>query len=166
MVNIHLDRAGDVGDMATGNESSEAKGGTARRVETRLESSLDSVDAAENAVVGFARELGVGEDDLHGLGMAVRETMVNAVVHGNRYSMNKHVTVTLESDAERLVVTILDEGDGFDLTDLPDPLAEENLLRQSGRGILLMQAFVDDFSMRKAEPRGTEVRLVKHLNQD
>jgi serine/threonine-protein kinase RsbW len=126
-----------------------------------MDSTLESVDAAENLVLQIAEESGFKEEDLHKIGMAVREAMVNAVVHGNRYNLKKKVHLTVGFDHDRLSVWIADEGEGFDLRDLPDPLAEENLLRQSGRGLLLIQAFVDEFEMRRGEaPVGTEVKLV------
>jgi len=128
-----------------------------------LDSTLDSVEVAEKAVLQAAEAIGFGEDELHQLGMAVRESMVNAVVHGNKYNARKKVHVSITKALDRLTVVIVDEGDGFDLTSIPDPLAEENLLRQSGRGLLLMRAFVDEFQVRRGEPRGTEVRMVKYL---
>jgi serine/threonine-protein kinase RsbW len=134
--------------------------GAARTVETALDSTLDSVDAAENLVLQIAEDSGFQEEDLHKIGMAVRETMVNAVVHGNRYNLKKKVHLNAGFDNDRLSIWIADEGEGFELKDLPDPLAEENLLRQSGRGLLLIQAFVDEFDMRRGEPPlGTEVKL-------
>jgi serine/threonine-protein kinase RsbW len=137
--------------------------GEIRRVDTLLDSTLDSVDAAETAVLGIAKEIGFDEDEMHALGMAVRESMVNAVAHGNRYSARKKVHLTVSQASDHLTVTIGDEGEGFDLSSLPDPLAEENLLRQSGRGLLLIQAFMDEFQVRRREPSGTEVRMVKYL---
>ncbi len=128
-----------------------------------LDSTLDSVEVAETAVLTAAQEIGFGEDDLHQLGMAVRESMVNAVVHGNRYNARKKVHVSVTKGADRLTIVIADEGDGFDPDAIPDPLAEENILRQSGRGLLLIRAFVDEFQVLKGEPRGTEVRMVKYL---
>jgi len=128
-----------------------------------LDSTLDSVEVVEKAVLKDAEDIGFGEDELHQLGMAVRESMVNAVVHGNRYNARKKVHVAITKAPDRLTIVILDEGDGFDLSSIPDPLAEENLLRQSGRGLLLMRAFVDEFHVRRGEPRGTEVRMVKYL---
>lgn len=127
-----------------------------------LESTLDSVDSAEALVLKLAREVKFTEDDLHDLGMAVREAMVNAVVHGNRYNLNKKVHVSVEKQPDRLSVKIIDEGEGFERSGLPDPLAEENLLRQSGRGLLLIQAFVDEFHMERVPPLGMEVRMVKY----
>ncbi len=128
-----------------------------------LDSTLDSVEVAEKAVLQAAEDIGFGEDELHQLGMAVRESMVNAVVHGNRYNARKKVHVSIAKAPDRLTIVIADEGDGFDLTNIPDPLADENLLRQSGRGLLLMRAFVDEFQVRRGEPNGTEVRMVKYL---
>jgi len=128
-----------------------------------LDSTLDSVEVAEKAVLQAAVDIGFGEDELHQLGMAVRESMVNAVVHGNCYNARKKVRVSITKDPDRLTIVIADEGAGFDMTSIPDPLAEENLLRQSGRGLLLMRAFVDEFEVRRGETSGTEVRMVKYL---
>src|ERR1700678_3573863 len=126
-----------------------------------LDSTLDSVEVAETEVLGAAREIGFHEDDLHQLGMSVRETMVNAVVHGNRYNARKKVWLSIAHTPERLEIVIGDEGDGFNMDKLPDPLAEENLLRHSGRGLLLIQAFMDEFQIRNRDPKGTEVKMVK-----
>jgi serine/threonine-protein kinase RsbW len=140
------------------------KGGVeARTVEQALNSTLDSVDAAEQAVLKEAEELGFGEDDLHKIGISVRECMVNAVVHGNHYSNKKKVHLAISRTQGRLEVVIGDEGEGFDLSALPNPLANENLLRHSGRGILLIQAFMDEFQLRPREPKGTEVKMVKYV---
>jgi serine/threonine-protein kinase RsbW len=128
-----------------------------------LDSTLDSVEIAEDAVLKNAEEIGFREEELHQIGMAVRETMVNAVVHGNRYNARKKVHLSVLKGTDRLTVVIADEGEGFDLNSLPNPLAEENLLRQSGRGLLLIQAFVDEFQVRRGQPGGTEVRMVKYL---
>jgi serine/threonine-protein kinase RsbW len=89
--------------------------------------------------------------------------MVNAVVHGNGYNKNKKVHLDVEHTAESLVVIIGDEGAGFDVNSLPDPLAPENLLRQSGRGILLIKAFMDEFDLHPRPGGGTEVRMCKNL---
>lgn len=132
---------------------------------TVFESTLDSVDTAENLALEIAGKSGFQEEDLHKIGMAVREAMVNAVVHGNRYNLKKKVHYSVNCVDERLSITIVDEGEGFEAAELPDPLSEENLLRQSGRGLLLIKAFVDEFAMRKAPPMGTEVRMVFHRTE-
>lgn len=134
-----------------------------RTVDLLLDSTLDSVDVAEEAVNKEAHEMGFDEDDLHKIGMSVRECMVNAVVHGNCYNARKKVHVMIQRSPERLAIVIQDEGEGFDLAELPDPLASENLLRHSGRGLLLIQAFMDEFEIRPRQPKGMEVKMVKNL---
>lgn len=137
--------------------------GPPEQFETLLDSTLESVDVAEDAAIKAAAQVGFDEDDLDKIGMSVRECMVNAVVHGNRYNARKKVHFALSQGPGQITVTIGDEGDGFDRNNLPDPLAEENLLRHSGRGLLLMQAFMDEFSVQSRSPKGTEVRIVKKL---
>ena len=133
------------------------------RVTQTLDSRLESVDSAEEIAVGAAQRAGFEDDDLMKIGMAVREGMVNAVVHGNRYNDKKKVRFSVAHDTEHLQVTIADEGAGFDFEHLPDPLAPENLMATSGRGIFLIRSFMDEFRMRHLDPGGTEVTLVKYL---
>jgi serine/threonine-protein kinase RsbW len=137
--------------------------GNMEKIQTLLDSTLESVDKAEALVMREAGKLGFDEDDQHGIGMAVRECTVNAVVHGNRYNKKKHVHLEVDVSGTEIAVTIGDEGEGFDMSMLPDPTAPENLLRQSGRGLLLIRAFMDDFDMHLRPGGGTEVRLVKKV---
>ena len=134
--------------------------------EHQLESTLDSVDRAEQAALDLARKIGFNEDDQNSISMAVRECMVNAVAHGNKYNARKRVYLKLEAQPGTLAVTIGDEGDGFDDIDVPDPLAQENLLKQSGRGLLLMRAFMDECEHAPRVPQGTLVQMVKRLAKD
>ncbi len=136
------------------------------RVERAFESTLESVDEAEALILDAADKAGFDEDEQHHISMAARECLVNAVVHGNRYNLKKKVHLAVETSSDSVKVTIADEGEGFDLSDLPDPLAEENILRHSGRGIFLIRAFMDDFTMRKIAPHGTEVTLIKQRGRN
>lgn len=131
-----------------------------------LESTLDSVDHAEELVMRTAREMGFDEDQQHEISISLRECMVNAVVHGNRYNARKKVHFAVSHTPVRLEIVVGDEGEGFDTSALPDPLASENLLRQSGRGVLMMQTFMDEFQVRPRQPSGTEVRMVKFINKN
>jgi serine/threonine-protein kinase RsbW len=130
-------------------------------------STLESVDSAEEEILRAAAEAGFDEDEQHRIGMAVRECMVNAVVHGNRYNRNKQVHVRAHAGDGRFTIQITDQGEGFEIQEVPDPLDEGNLLRHSGRGLFLMGAFMDDVKVRKAglpgTEAGTEVTLVKNL---
>jgi len=132
-------------------------------VERFLDSTLASVDHAEEIAVGVAQRAGFEEDDLLKIGMAVRESVVNAVVHGNRYNANKKVSFSVVKNPQRLTVRVADEGEGFDYEDVPDPLAPENLMRSSGRGIFLIRSFMDELLIRRLEPGGMEFVLVKYL---
>jgi len=131
-------------------------------VEEMLESTLESVDQAEETVLREAEPLGFDEDDLHKIGISVRECMVNAVVHGNRYNSRKKVHLKVVRTPEQIEIVIGDQGEHFNVGEVPDPLAEENIMKQSGRGLLMMQAYMDEFEMRPSRPTGTEVRLVKY----
>jgi len=135
-----------------------------------LDSALESVDFAEEAVMRAAGTLewdpATKEEDLHRIGMSVRECMVNAVVHGNRYNAKKKVGLRVSTTPDRLSIQIWDEGEGFEMSSLPDPLADDNLLRHSGRGLLLMQAFMDEFVIRPRQPQGTEVKMVKYVGKN
>ena len=137
------------------------KGTGVHTFEQVLDSNLDSVDSAESTVMHEAGELGFDEDDLHRIGIAVRECMVNAVVHGNRYNARKKVHLKVERGPDSITIWIGDEGDGFKPEEVPDPLHNDNLLKHSGRGVMLMQAFMDEFHVGTREPKGTEIRMSK-----
>ena len=126
-------------------------------------SSLESVDVVEADILKAATDAGFGEDEQHGIGMAVRECMVNAVVHGNRYNRNKHVHVNVTKSPSDFTIRITDQGEGFETDLVPNPLEDTNILRHSGRGLFLMGAFMDDVKVRKATPCGTEVTLRKNF---
>jgi serine/threonine-protein kinase RsbW len=131
------------------------------RVSLTLPSSLESVDTIENTAHAFAARAGFDEDTVPNIAMAVREAAINAVLHGNAYNPAKQVTAAFETNSDALVVRIADQGISFDPGDLPDPLAPENILRGSGRGIFLIRAFMDEVHFRQLHP-GTELTLIKH----
>lgn len=136
---------------------------TVQRVSYSLDSSLDSVNKAEEEASKMAIKSGFDEDEAGRISMAVREATVNAVLHGNHYDPNKRVAVSFENTGNELVITIQDQGVGLDPENVPDPLQPENLLKQSGRGIFLIRAFMDDVRFRKLDP-GTEITLIKKVH--
>ena len=138
---------------------SEAKAG---RLSLRLNSTMESVAQVEAAAVKLAVDAGLDDDERFHVAMAAREAAVNAVLHGNEYDPSKKITVSLENTGSQLVISVADEGKGLDPDTLPDPLAPENLLRGTGRGIFLIRSFMDEVHFRQLHP-GTELTLVKHL---
>jgi serine/threonine-protein kinase RsbW len=134
----------------------------ASRITYTLDSSLDSVNKVEETAEQMARKAGVDDDEIFRISMAVREAAVNAVLHGNAYDPQKRMTASFENTGSDLVIRITDEGRGLDPATLPDPLAPENLLRGSGRGIFIIRSFMDEVHFKQLHP-GTELTLIKHI---
>jgi len=137
--------------------------GKTHRLEVTLETIIDSVDLAEAISMRVAEAAGFSEEDIHKIGMAVREGVINAYNYGNQQDRSKKIHMTVELEPQRMIVRVLDEGKGFEVTEVPDPLAEENLLRTSGRGLFLMRAFMDDFSVQRCPRGGAELVMIKRL---
>jgi len=135
---------------------------TGNRVSYTLDSTLDSVNKAEELSAHAASKAGFDEDEVQRISMAVREAAVNAVLHGNAYDPKKKMTLSCENTGGELVIRVTDQGKGLDPASIPDPLAPENLLKQSGRGIFLMRAFMDEVRIRTLNP-GSEVTLIKKV---
>lgn len=135
---------------------------TLNRVSYTLDSTLESVNHAEETALKFAMKSGFSEDEVQRISMAVREGVVNAVLHGNKYDPTKKVRVSFESSGDLIEIHITDEGSGLNVEKLPDPLAPENLMKTSGRGIFLMRAFMDDVQVKNLNP-GTEIIMIKHV---
>lgn len=135
---------------------------TVNRVSYTLDSTLETVNQAEATAGKIAQQAGFDRDTADQISMAVREATVNAVLHGNKYDPAKKVRLAFEHGNRDLVITISDEGVGLNEASLPDPLAPENLLKTSGRGIFLIRSFMDEVRFRRLEP-GTELTLIKHV---
>ena len=130
-------------------------------------SHLDMLDVVQVLTDHVGQVGGLDEDATHWVGVAVRESVINAIKHGNGEDRTKRVTVELllepRAEPSRLVVRVLDQGPGFDPDAVADPLAPENLLRSSGRGIFFMRSFMDDITLQRIPEGGMEVRMIKNL---
>jgi serine/threonine-protein kinase RsbW len=135
----------------------------------RLEftSAFEMLDFVQVVSDHLARGVGLDEDSLHWVSVAIRESVINAIKHGNRNDANKHVFVEFETatkaDVPELAIRIRDEGEGFDPELVANPLDPENLLKSSGRGIFLIRNFMDDVQLRRAPEGGMEIRMVKKV---
>ncbi|MFY9528603.1 MAG: ATP-binding protein [Candidatus Acidiferrales bacterium] len=134
-----------------------------KRIEVKLETLLDSVDLAESIVMRVAGAAGFNDEDCHKVGMSVREAVINAYNYGNKGDRSRKVLLKVELVGDNLVIRVLDEGSGFDPLEVPDPLAEENLLRTSGRGLFLIRAFMDEFTIQRGPNGGAELVMAKRL---
>jgi len=136
---------------------------TKERLSFTLDSTLETVESAESTASRIATDAGFDDDEVMRIAMAVREAAVNAVLHGNRSDPNKKVSLNFERTSDELVITIRDQGCGLDVNKIPDPLAPENLLKSSGRGIFLIRSFMDEVTIQPSDT-GTEIKLVKHVH--
>jgi serine/threonine-protein kinase RsbW len=136
-------------------------------IRLELPSSFEMLDLVQVLSDRLSSIAGLDEDTTHWVSVAVRESVINAVKHGNREDRSKHVTVefTLAPRVEpkQFTVEVLDEGEGFDYEEVDDPLAPENLMKSSGRGIFFMRNFMDDVAIARRPEGGMSVRLVKNL---
>jgi len=123
------------------------------------------VDFVQVVTDHMARLVGLDDDATHWVGVSVREAVINAIKHGNAGDPRKRVFVEftpIEVASRGIAIRVRDEGTGFDPSTLPDCLAQENLLKSSGRGIFLIRSFMDDVTLRRAPEGGMEMVMVKH----
>lgn len=129
-------------------------------VKLSFPSQVRLIDLVHCVAEKMAEVAGFDEDEALNVGLAVREAAINAIIHGNGQNPKVNVDVTLKADRGRLEIRVRDRGAGFDPNRTADPTDAGNLLRTSGRGLLLMRAFVDDVAFRR-KGTGMEIVLTK-----
>jgi serine/threonine-protein kinase RsbW len=141
-------------------------------VVVRLEftSDLEMVDFVHVVADHVGRGVGLDDEGVHCVGVAIRECVINAIKHGNHGDAAKHVFVDFvtiaRGGARELMIRVRDEGEGFDPESIADPLARDNLLKGSGRGIFLVRHFMDDVRLQRAPEGGMEIRMTKRLGPE
>lgn len=134
----------------------------------RLEfgSAFDMLDFVQVVSDYVGRLTGLDEDQLYEVSVAVRESVVNAIKHGNQHDLDKRVVVEFGVEPSRhMTVSVKDQGPGFDPEDIPDPLAPENIMKGSGRGILFMRNYMDDVSLTRHPDGGMQILMLKRAAQ-
>ena len=136
----------------------------------RLEftSAFEMVDFVQVVSDHMSQSVGLDEDSSHWVSVAIRESVINAIKHGNRNDSTKKVFVEFETtiaEVAELAIRVRDQGEGFDPEAVADPLAPENMLKSSGRGIFLIRSFMDDVQLQRAPEGGMEIRMVKRVQQ-
>ena len=134
---------------------------TVETTELTLPSRIEAVNEAAAAVARMLSDLGADEQIAFGLDMAIREAVTNAVLHGNKQDESKEVHVNIKSSPEAIEISVHDEGQGFNPTEVPDPTAAENIMKTSGRGIFFMRNFVDEVEWLIRPEGGTTVKMIK-----
>ena len=128
-----------------------------------LSSRFENIELAQHLCGKLLEGREVPEETRHWLLMALREALANAIKHGNRQDVSKRIHLEMDVVGENLQITIRDEGEGFEPSKVDDPLAPENRLKTSGRGIFYMKTFMDDVRFRRVEGGGMEIVLTKNL---
>ena len=138
-----------------------------RTVRLEFNSVFEMVDFVQIVSDHMGRSVGLDEDSLHWVGVAIRESVINAIKHGNRHDAEKHVFVEFEATTVEAVpelsIRVRDQGEGFEPEEVANPLAPENLLKSSGRGIFLIRNFMDDVQLQRVPEGGMEIRMVKRV---
>lgn len=137
-----------------------------RIVRLEFTSAVDMLDFVQVVSDHVSRSVGLDGDTLHWVGLAVRESVINAIKHGNGNDTSKRVFVefaTAMVETCELTISVRDQGPGFDPAAVADPLAPENLLKSGGRGIFLIRSFMDDVQLEPVPEGGMEIRMTKRV---
>jgi len=136
-------------------------------VKLEFTSSFEMLDFVQVVCDHVSRGIGLDEDSSHWVSVAIRESVINAIKHGNRNDESKRVFVDFETStpaaASELTIRVRDQGEGFEPEEVADPLAPENLLKSSGRGIFLIRNFMDDVRLQKVPQGGMEISMTKRV---
>jgi serine/threonine-protein kinase RsbW len=135
-------------------------------IDVIISSALDNLDLIQiltDCITNFMR---FDEDSAHWIGMSVRETVTNAIQHGNKLDLSKKVDICFEVLPDQLSISVRDQGNGFRADEIPNPLDTENLLKPSGRGIFYIRTFMDEVEFRSLSQGGTEVHMVKRISSN
>jgi len=133
------------------------------QVHVAIASRFENIELVQVAIEASLDLLELDEETSHRIALAVREGVANAIKHGNREDPDKRVEIDCILAQDQVIVRIEDEGDGFDPTDLPDPLRAENLLKPTGRGIFFMNEFMDEIDYTFSSDGGTIVTMKKTI---
>jgi serine/threonine-protein kinase RsbW len=128
-----------------------------------IDSRLENIELVQVVLNDTLERLGLDEDVRHWVDLATREAVANAIKHGNEGKADKTVEVDVSVDGGDVVVRVADRGAGFDPAGVEDPLAPENLLRPTGRGLFYMEKLMDHVDYGAREGGGTVVTLRKQV---
>ena len=136
----------------------------APEIHLAIKSNFTNIELVQVVIEEALKQLDLDQDDAHWVGIAVREAVANAVKHGNKLDPEKQVEIDFGVEDEGVVIRVVDEGEGFVVEEVADPLAPENMLKPSGRGIFYMKRFMDSIDYSFRPDGGTVVTLRKSLN--
>ena len=141
------------------------KAAAGRIVKLDIASRFELLEMVQSVLTDLASMVGFDEDAAHYMSVAVRESVINAIKHGNHVDESKRVAIVFSIQPRALEIEVRDQGKGFDPSAVPDPVAPENILKVDGRGIFFMRSFMDEVAYTFPKRGGTVVRMVKRLEE-
>jgi len=129
-----------------------------------IRSNINELRKVAEFTENIGEQLGLSEDEIDDISIAVTEAVNNAITHGNKNNESKSIEISYKNEKEKIIVYVKDNGVGFEIDKISDPRMSENLLKDSGRGILIMKSLMDDVVVT-SDNHGTEVQLVKYINR-
>lgn len=138
----------------------------ANKIRVSIGSTLEYLDLVQTLTDCVTSFVGFDEDSAHWIGMSVRESVTNAIQHGNKLDQSKSVDISFEIGPDYLDISVRDQGSGFRVDELPNPLDPENLLKPSGRGIFYIRSFMDEVEFKPLSQGGMEVHMVKRVSSN
>lgn len=138
----------------------------ADEIDVIISSALDNLDLIQILTDCITNSMSFDQDSAHWIGMSVRESVTNAIQHGNKLDLSKKVDICFEVFPDQLSISVKDQGNGFCADEVPNPLDAENLLKPSGRGIFYIRTFMDEVEFRSLSQGGMEVHMVKKVSSN
>lgn len=136
------------------------------KIDVIISSALDNLDLIQILTDCITQFMEFDEDSAHWISMSVRESVTNAIQHGNKLDLSKKVDIHFEVSPDQISISVKDQGNGFRIDDIPNPLDNDNLLKPSGRGIFYIRTFMDEVEFRVLPQGGTEVHMVKRISSN
>lgn len=134
-----------------------------RSFELTIPSRLEEMQAVHALIEEVVKEFQLDEEIAHWIELTISESMINAIQHGNQSDPKKEASLKISSDGDAIEVIVEDQGKGFCLESIADPTDLANLLKPSGRGILIIRSFMDEVDLSKREGGGSRLRMLKKL---
>ena len=129
-----------------------------------IPSRIEQMEAVHTLIEEAVKEYKLNNEMAHWIELSVSESMINAIQHGNKADPSKQATLRISSSGDAIEIIVEDEGCGFTLDKVADPTDKANLLKPSGRGILIIRSFMDEVDLSQREGGGCRLRMVKRLS--
>src|SRR5437773_934421 len=137
-----------------------------RTFEITIPSRLEEMGAVHALVEQAVKEYKIDSELAHWIELTISESMINAIQHGNKADPSKTARLQISSNGDAIEIIVEDEGKGFTIDKVADPTDTANLLKPSGRGILIIRSFMDEVDLTPREGGGTRLRMVKKIRGD